>query len=101
MIAVMLESARAHVRVRGRVDTMTREGSVMTLPDGVDPGRFAKLIQLAREEDLGTHGDITTALLPEPARLAKGTWDLRCRAAGRFCGGELIAPLLEQLAPEV
>lgn len=73
----------------------------MNLPEGVDARRFAALVQLARDEDLGTSGDITTALLPEPMQHAKDTWELRSRAAGWFCGGSLISPLLEHLAPLV
>src|SRR6185369_4840912 len=73
----------------------------MTLPASIDPQRFSTLIRLAREEDLGTHGDITTALLPDPVQNADGIWELRSRAAGRFCGSSIIEPLLEQLAPLV
>jgi len=72
----------------------------VNLPAGLDPDRYVRLVEMARHEDLGTHGDVTTALLPEPHRTAQGRWELRARAAGRFCGVELLDALLEQLAPE-
>ena len=73
----------------------------MNLPHGLNPDRWRTLLRLAREEDLGPHGDVTTALLPEPLRQAEGRWELRAREAGRFCGRELLAPLSAELAPEV
>ncbi|MCK6484150.1 MAG: carboxylating nicotinate-nucleotide diphosphorylase [Phycisphaerae bacterium] len=73
----------------------------MNLPEGIDPARFKALVQLARDEDLGAHGDLTGALLPEWLRNTDGRWALRLREAGRFCGRPLLHPLLAELAPEV
>lgn len=60
-----------------------------------------RLIALAREEDLGPHGDVTTQLLPPQTAAATGAWHLTSRTTGRFCGSELLPILLEELAPEV
>ena len=68
------------------------------LPLGIDPDRFASLIELARIEDLAQRGDITSeaAGLPEnPQRYA-----LVARQRGVFCGQGLLAFLLRRLAPE-
>lgn len=73
----------------------------MTLPKGVDSQRFEQLIQLARHEDLGEHGDLTSALLPPTTATARSTWRLAARQAGVFCGAELLGALLEKLAPEI
>lgn len=66
-----------------------------------DLNHVRRLIALAREEDLGLHGDVTTQLLPTHTTAATGTWHLTPRATGRFCGSELLPILLEELAPEV
>jgi nicotinate-nucleotide pyrophosphorylase (carboxylating) len=66
-----------------------------------DLDHVRRLIALAREEDLGLHGDVTTQLLPMHSAGATGTWHLTPRATGRFCGSELLPILLEELAPEV
>ena len=59
------------------------------------------LLEIARREDIGPVGDLTTRLLP-PAQLnARGQWALVARQPGRFCGALLLPRLLEQLAPEV
>lgn len=73
----------------------------MQLPTGIHPDRFTALLQLARDEDIGRQGDVTTALLPEPVRQSIGRWELKARARGCFCGRDLIAPILGELAPEV
>jgi nicotinate-nucleotide pyrophosphorylase (carboxylating) len=73
----------------------------MPLPDCIDPGRFARLVELAREEDFGSQGDITAALLPMTTAQATGVWRLTARQTGRFCGRDLIPELLALLAPEV
>lgn len=59
------------------------------------------LLELARQEDLGRAGDLTSMLLPEPAVTAMGTWELTAREDGRFCGSAILPTLLESLAPEV
>lgn len=73
----------------------------MSVPTNLDRSRFDRLLQLAREEDFGEHGDLTTALLPAPAQTARGRWSLSARQAGRFCGHEILPALLASLAPEV
>ena len=60
-----------------------------------------RLIRLAREEDLGPHGDVTTQLLPPHISGASGMWHVTARAEGRFCGRDLLPLLLEELAPEI
>jgi len=68
------------------------------LPPGIDSDRFSSLIALARTEDLGRRGDITSdaAGLPEtPHRYA-----LVARDKGVFCGKGVLAFLLARLAPE-
>lgn len=59
------------------------------------------LLELARLEDLGEHGDLTTRLLPETALTARGRWRIVPREGGRFCGAALLPTLIEALAPEV
>jgi nicotinate-nucleotide pyrophosphorylase (carboxylating) len=73
----------------------------MTLPDAISRDRFNTLLRLAREEDLGRAGDITSRLLAEPIQTAMGKWVLRAREAGRFCGGSILPAILEEIAPEV
>lgn len=73
----------------------------MTHADEFDVDAVRRLIALAREEDLGPLGDITTQLLPPHSFAATGAWHLTSRASGRFCGSELLPILLEELAPEV
>jgi len=69
-----------------------------TLPAGISPDRFAELVRLAREEDLGEAGDVTTRL----AGLAgEAQADIVARQPGLFCGAELLPALLAALAPEV
>lgn len=68
------------------------------LPEGIDPARFARLIEAALAEDLGDRGDITT-------QMAGLTGDTRAeivaRQSGVFCGGELLPALLRPAAPNV
>ncbi len=73
----------------------------MTLPEGIDVDRFRRLAALAREEDFGAAGDITTALLPAARQTARGTWNIVARRAGRYCGTAILPALLEELAPLV
>ncbi len=68
---------------------------------GINLDRLMKLLESAREEDLGEHGDVTSRLLPETTLLAEGRWVLRTRQPGRFCGAELLPTILEVLAPAV
>ncbi len=77
------------------------ENCAVSLPDTIDPTRLDALLQLARDEDLGPHGDLTSALLPAPPNDAVGRWRLVAREPGRVCGRALLPALLEALAPEV
>ncbi len=70
-----------------------------TLP--IEQEQLETLLRLAREEDLGTSGDLTSCLLPEAALRAEGRWQLVARHGGRFCGKEILPALLESLAPEI
>lgn len=63
--------------------------------------QLRKLLALAREEDLGLAGDVTSQLLPETWYTASGAWGVTSREAGRFCGAAVLPVLLEELAPEV
>lgn len=67
----------------------------------IDRRRLERLIALAREEDLGPHGDLTSLLLPETRLHARGQWQLTPRAAGRFCGRPILKDLLILMAPMV
>lgn len=67
----------------------------------INPQALAKLLELARDEDIGPFGDITTRLLPESVLGATGAWELRSRGKGRFAGAEILPELLTTLAPEV
>jgi nicotinate-nucleotide pyrophosphorylase (carboxylating) len=73
----------------------------MATDTGIDMAALAKLIELARLEDLSTGNDITTGLLPESAFEATGHWSLRARRPGRFCGAAILPTLVSSLAPEV
>jgi len=66
-----------------------------------DHEQLQTLLTLARQEDLGPNGDVTSMLLPETALTARGSWELVAREEGRFCGAQIIPMLLETLAPEV
>ncbi|HWL94070.1 MAG TPA: carboxylating nicotinate-nucleotide diphosphorylase [Phycisphaerae bacterium] len=60
------------------------------------------IIQLAREEDLCEHGDLTSHLLGETRPIQeRGKWHVTPRQSGRFCGAAILPLLLETLAPEV
>lgn len=63
--------------------------------------QFRRLVELARQEDFGPHGDVTTRLLPPPALDDTGEWSLTARQAGRFAGVHLVPLLLEELAPKI
>jgi nicotinate-nucleotide pyrophosphorylase (carboxylating) len=67
----------------------------------IDRRQLEQLLQLARAEDLGPFGDITSRLLPETTYSAIGVWQLVARQAGRFCGLAILPDLLSALAPEV
>ncbi|MFQ5429270.1 MAG: carboxylating nicotinate-nucleotide diphosphorylase [Phycisphaerae bacterium] len=68
---------------------------------GFDWKRLGTLFDLARQEDWGTSGDLTSALLPESALQSRGTWELVAREPGRFCGAEILPRLLASLAPDI
>lgn len=67
----------------------------------MDQEQFRNLLELARREDLGEGGDLTSLLLPASSCRATGSWRLLARREGRFCGGAILPALLESLAPEV
>lgn len=67
----------------------------------IDSTQLEALLRLAREEDLGEAGDLTSLLLPQTAGAAEGRWQLVAREPGRFCGKALLPELLASLAPEV
>ncbi len=73
----------------------------MTDENPLDRDDVRRLIALAREEDLGPHGDLTSSLLPPHLLTAVGKWRLVARDEGRFCGRELLSVLLSELAPEI
>lgn len=60
-----------------------------------------RLIALARDEDLGAQGDVTSRLLPPHLLDGQGRWRLVARDAGRFCGRELLELLIAELAPQI
>jgi nicotinate-nucleotide pyrophosphorylase (carboxylating) len=58
----------------------------------IDPVRFHRLVELAREEDLGRWGDITTKLAAvSPHHEAR----LVCRQEAVICGLPLVSHILE------
>lgn len=71
------------------------------LPEGVNEDRLRCLIDLARDEDWGTCGDLTSALLDRDQARAPGSWQVSSRAPGCLCGAALIPYLLDRLAPDV
>ena len=73
----------------------------MTRESHIDPAQLDIILRLARSEDLGEAGDLTTLLMPEPACNAMGAWDLVARQPGRFCGMAVLPAMLRTLAPEV
>lgn len=66
-----------------------------------DAGMLKSLFELARREDLGEHGDLTSRLMPDTALTAVGRWQVVPREGGRFCGAVILPAMLESLAPEV
>lgn len=73
----------------------------MNTPMNINAKRLRSLLELAREEDLGEYGDVTTRLLPDATVGAPGKWNIVARKHGRFCGKAVIPDLLEAFAPEV
>jgi len=71
------------------------------LPEGVDADRLRDLISRCRDEDLGQHGDLTTALLAQELADARKTWLIRAREPGCLCGASLLPYLCEHLASGV
>lgn len=66
-----------------------------------DQDHLAKLIELARSEDFGPTGDLTSRLLDEASYDVIGAWELTAREPGRFCGAAILPQLLQSLAPAV
>lgn len=66
-----------------------------------DAADLKDLLAIARREDIGPVGDLTSRLLPDTGLHQRGAWALVARDDGRFCGERLFRPLLEELAPEV
>ncbi len=73
----------------------------MSSDPAIDLEQFRRFVELARQEDFGPHGDVTTQLLPPLALEETGEWFLTARQAGRFCGVQIVPPLLESLAPKI
>ncbi len=71
------------------------------LPEGISAARLRELLLRCREEDLGQHGDLTTALLPEDLARARKAWLIRAREPGCLCGAALLPYLCEQFAFDV
>jgi nicotinate-nucleotide pyrophosphorylase (carboxylating) len=73
----------------------------MPRPDDpeLDVQELTVLIEAARREDLGTAGDLTTQLMTPERREEKRSWVIRARAAGRFCGRDVLPTLVEKLTP--
>jgi nicotinate-nucleotide pyrophosphorylase (carboxylating) len=66
-----------------------------------DRESLGALLEVARREDIGPVGDLTSRLLPETGLRERGAWSLTARDDGRFCGAALLPILLRELAPEV
>lgn len=66
-----------------------------------DRDHLNKLFELARLEDFGPTGDLTSRLLDEASFNVNGAWELTAREAGRFCGAAILPMLLDALAPQV
>ena len=71
----------------------------MDLDPRIDVEQLDAILKLARQEDLGAHGDLTTLLMP--VYHAVGEWYLVTRQPGRFCGRAVLPAMLQALAPEV
>lgn len=71
------------------------------MPHELNTEHIRRLITLAREEDLGLHGDVTSRLLPPHLLDSQGQWRLVARDAGRFCGKDLLPLLMLELTPQV
>ena len=78
----------------------TREkANCMSVDFPFDQDHLRKLIELARAEDFGPSGDLTSRLLDEASYEVNGAWELTAREPGRFCGAAILPALLESLAP--
>ena len=73
----------------------------MELDPRINLEQLQTILELARLEDLGVHGDLTTMLMPEAFYNAAGEWYLVTREPGRFCGRAVLPTMLKALAPEV
>lgn len=67
----------------------------------LDKASLRQLFDLARREDFGDHGDLTSTLLHETPVESRGAWEIAPRQDGRFCGAAILPALLESLAPEI
>lgn len=73
----------------------------MSIDIEFDSVRLRTLFELARKEDIGLVGDLTSLLLPETSSMATGSWELVARESGRFCGAAILPMLLDSLAPKI
>ncbi len=73
----------------------------MSAEEHLDLEQLHAILDLARREDLGSAGDVTSALLPQSVQDAVGRWRLVAREPGRFCGHEILPAMLVRLAPQV
>jgi nicotinate-nucleotide pyrophosphorylase (carboxylating) len=65
----------------------------------MDAERLRRLVEMARAEDLGQRGDITTQSL-DKTLLPKGPWRLVARHEGIFAGAAVLPTLLHELAAD-
>ncbi len=73
----------------------------MTDTGPFDHENLVALLEIARREDIGPVGDLTSRLMPQTLVHERSTWKLTARDEGRFCGAELLPILLREIAPEV
>lgn len=105
------DERKVHYRIVADASQRTKEqegpacgphrGSRMPRGLEIDREMLEAILHLARREDLGASGDLTTRLLPETHTHATGAWELVARQVGRFCGQAVLPTMLDVLAPEV
>ncbi|HUN82652.1 MAG TPA: carboxylating nicotinate-nucleotide diphosphorylase [Phycisphaerae bacterium] len=69
-------------------------------PNNIDFEALDALLALARREDFGDAGDITTCLTNETFP-ETGRWTMVSRQAGTLCGLTILPRIIESLCPEV